>query len=141
MVVLAIVVDAMLSSDAISHRFLVVMKCSQHNDELLAVCSVAYAWLMIFGCIGFFRHFFPGKNPRIRYLSDASYWLYIMHLPVIMFVQSMVSTWNMPSLPKFLIVCAATTLPLLLIYELGVRYTFIGTMLNGRRTRTGPAGT
>ena len=90
---------------------------------------------MIFGCIGFFRHFFPGANPRIRYLSDASYWLYIMHLPVIMFVQAMISTWDMPSFPKFLIACAATTLPLLLIYELGVRYTFIGTMLNGKRTR------
>ena len=109
---------------------------SQQNDELLAACSVAYAWLMILGCIGFFRYFFSGENPRIRYLSDASYWLYIMHLSVIMYLQSIVSTWNMPSLPKFLIVCVATTIPLLLIYEFGVRYTFIGTMLNGRRTRT-----
>lgn len=109
---------------------------SQQNDELLAACSVAYAWLMILGCIGFFRYFFSGENPRIRYLSDASYWLYIMHLSVIMCLQSMVSTWNIPSLPKFLIVCVATTVPLLLIYEFGVRYTFIGTMLNGRRTRT-----
>ncbi len=113
---------------------------SQNNGELLAACSVAYAWLMIFGCIGFFRRFFPGENPRIRYLSDASYWLYIMHLPVIMFVQAWISTWDMPSLPKFLIACAATTLPLLLIYGLGVRYTFIGTMLNGKRTRPGPVG-
>jgi peptidoglycan/LPS O-acetylase OafA/YrhL len=113
---------------------------SQQSGELLAACSVAYAWLIIFGCIGFFRHFFPGANPRIRYLSDASYWLYIMHLPVIMFVQAMISTWNMASFPKFLIACAATTLPLLLIYEFGIRYTFIGTMLNGRRTRPGPVG-
>jgi glucan biosynthesis protein C len=58
-----------------------------------------------------------------------------MHLPVIMFFQAMVSTWDMPSFPKFLIACAATTLPLLLIYELGIRYTFIGTLLNGKRTR------
>ena len=58
-----------------------------------------------------------------------------MHLPVIMFLQAMVSTWDMPSFPKFLIAFAATTLPLLLIYELGVRYTFIGTLLNGNRTR------
>jgi len=47
----------------------------------------------------------------------------------------MVSTWDMPSFPKFLIACAATTLPLLLIYEFVVRYTFIGTLLNGKRTR------
>ncbi|MBT6450831.1 MAG: acyltransferase family protein, partial [Verrucomicrobiales bacterium] len=108
---------------------------SQDNGLLLAACSVAYAWLMIFGFIGFFRHFFSSENSRIRYISDSSYWLYIMHLPVIMFFQAMVSTWDMPSFPKFLIACAATTLPLLLIYELGVRYTFIGTLLNGKRTR------
>ena len=108
---------------------------SQDNGFLLAACSVAYAWLMIFGFIGFFRHFFSSENSRIRYISDSSYWLYIMHLPVIMFLQAMVSTWDMPSFPKFLIACAATTLPLLLIYELGVRYTFIGTLLNGKRTR------
>jgi len=108
---------------------------SQNNGLLLAACSVAYAWLMIFGFIGFFRHFFSGENPRIRYISDSSYWLYIMHLPVIMFLQAMVSTWDMPSFPKFLIACAATTLPLLLIYAFVVRYTFIGTLLNGKRTR------
>ena len=59
-----------------------------------------------------------------------------MHLPVIMFVQALISTWDMPSLLKFLIACAVTTLPLLLIYEFVVRYTFVGTLLNGKRTRT-----
>ena len=108
---------------------------SQDNGFLLAGCSVAYAWLMIFGFIGFFRYFFSSENSSIRYISDSSYWLYIMHLPVIMFLQAMVSTWDLPSFPKFLIACAATTLPLLLIYEFVVRYTFIGTLLNGKRTR------
>jgi hypothetical protein len=109
---------------------------NQDNGALLSACSVAYAWLMIFGFIGFFRAFFSGENPRIRYISDSSYWLYIMHLPVIMFVQALISTWDMPSILKFMIVCAATTLPLLLIYEFVVRYTLIGTLLNGKRTRT-----
>lgn len=108
---------------------------SQNNGYLLAACSVAYTWLMVFGFIGFFRHFFSGENPRIRYISDSSYWLYIMHLPVIMFVQAIISTWDMPSFPKFLIACTATTLLLLLIYEFVVRYTFVGTLLNGKRTR------
>lgn len=109
---------------------------SQDTGVVLVACSVSYTWLMVFGFIGFFRHFFSGKNPSIRYISDSSYWLYIMHLPVIMFVQAMISTWEMPSFPKFLIACAATTLPLLLIYECAVRYTFVGTLLNGKRTRT-----
>ena len=92
---------------------------------------------MIFGFIGFFRHFFSGEHKVIRYVSDSSYWLYIAHLPVIMLVQAWISPWDIPAFPKFLIACALTTLPLLLIYEYGVRYTFVGTLLNGKRTRTG----
>ena len=102
---------------------------------LLSACAVVYAWLMIFGFIGFFRHFFSGENKLIRYVSDSSYWLYIAHLPVIMFVQAWISPWNLPAFAKFLIACALTTLPLLVIYECIVRYTFIGTLLNGKRIR------
>jgi peptidoglycan/LPS O-acetylase OafA/YrhL len=108
---------------------------SGNNGPLLAACTVAYTWLMVFSFIGFFRQFFSGENKFIRYISDSSYWLYILHLPVIMFVQAWISPWDLPAFPKFLIACAATTLPLLLIYEFVVRYTFIGTMLNGKRTR------
>ncbi len=108
---------------------------SRNNGALLAACTVAYTWLMIFGFIGFFRKFFSGENKFIRYISDSSYWLYIAHLPVIMLVQAWISPWALPSILKFLIACALTTLPLLVIYEFVVRYTFIGTMLNGKRSR------
>ena len=46
---------------------------------------------------------------------------------------------------KFLLTCGMTTAILLVVYQLGVRYTPIGTMLNGKRTRrrsemSAPAG-
>ena len=104
---------------------------------VLAAITAGYTWLMIFGFIGFFRHFFTGENKFIRYISDSSYWLYIAHLPVIMFVQAWISPWVLPSFAKFLIACALTTIPLLVIYEFVIRYTFIGTLLNGKRTRGG----
>ena len=107
----------------------------EYQTTISFLCQAVYVWLMSFGLFGLFHRFCSGGSPRIRYISDSSYWLYIMHLPVIMFVQAMISTWDMPSFPKFLIACAATTLPLLLIYEFVVRYTFIGTLLNGKRTR------
>jgi len=101
----------------------------------LAAITAGYTWLMIFGFIGFFRHFFSGENKFIRYISDSSYWLYIAHLPVIMLVQAWISPWALPSFSKFVIACAFTTIPLLVIYEFVIRYTFIGTMLNGKRER------
>ena len=90
---------------------------------------------MIFGLIGLFRRFFSGGNRRIRYVSDSSYWLYVMHLPPIMLLQIWMADWPWPSALKFLVICAVSTAVLLVIYEYAVRYTWVGTMLNGKKTR------
>lgn len=100
-----------------------------------SLCQVFFAWLMIFGCIGLFRHFFSGENKKIRYMSDASYWLYVTHVFPITMLQIWVSDWHYPSFLKFLFICALTVGILLLIYEFMIRYTWVGTMLNGKRTR------
>jgi peptidoglycan/LPS O-acetylase OafA/YrhL len=102
---------------------------------LCTLFSVLYAWLMIFGLIGAFRKYCSGENPRIRYLSDASYWLYIAHLPVAMLLQIWIANAPWPGAVKLLAICTITTLFLLVIYELAVRYTWIGAMLNGRKSR------
>ena len=94
-----------------------------------------FAWLMIFGFIGFFRRFFSKENKRVRYISDASYWIYIAHMPLILALQFWVSKWPYPGFLKFLFIFTLTVGILLLIYEYAIRYTWVGTMLNGKRTR------
>jgi fucose 4-O-acetylase-like acetyltransferase len=94
-----------------------------------------FAWLMIFGFIGFFRRFFSKENKRVRYISDASYWIYIAHMPLIMALQFWVSKWPYSSFLKFLFIFTITLGILILIYESAIRYTWVGTMLNGKRTR------
>ena len=102
--------------------------------ELLSICSALFAWLMIFGLIGVFRKFFSGESPKVRFVSDSAYWLYIAHLPLIQVVQIWVSEWPLPSLIKVVIVCVVTTVLLLLSYRYFIRYSPVGTMLNGKRT-------
>ena len=58
-----------------------------------------------------------------------------MHLPLIQSLQIIVSQWNIPSYVKLFGTCAITILLLLLIYELVVRYTWLGAILNGRKYR------
>jgi peptidoglycan/LPS O-acetylase OafA/YrhL len=102
---------------------------------LCTLFTVTYTWLMIFGLIGLFRVCFASEDKKIRYVSDSSYWLYLMHLPLIMYLQILVSDWQYPSIIKFAGICITTAAILLIIYEIMVRYTWIGTMLNGKKYR------
>ena len=100
-----------------------------------AMITTIYCWVMTFGFIGFFRFFFSGENKLVRYVSDSSYWLYLAHQPLIVATQIILSDWDIPIIIKFPLLCAVATLILLATYHLFIRYTFIGTILNGKKTR------
>lgn len=112
------------------------LKLNGESRHALAVfLQAAYAWLMCCAFIGLFRQLLPAENRRIRYLSDSAYWLYIAHVPLIIAAQAVVRDWPLPALVKCAIVCLSVTGFLLLSYEYLVRYTWIGRLLNGPRTR------
>ncbi|MDE2838932.1 MAG: acyltransferase family protein [Chloroflexota bacterium] len=99
--------------------------------------QAAFAWMMALGLMGLFRSVLGAGNARVRYLSDASYWLYLMHLPLIIALQGLSFEWALPAVVKLVLLIAVTTVVLLVVYEWGVRYTPVGTLLNGRRRRAG----
>ena len=100
--------------------------------------QAAYVWMMTLCLMGLFRAVLGEGNARVRYLSDASYWLYLMHLPLIIALQGVAQDWPLPSVVKLTLLVAVTGGVLLLIYQWGVRYTPVGTLLNGRRVRVRP---
>ena len=102
---------------------------------LAVVLQVVYAWLMSFGLMGLFRDFFSQESKVMRYISDSSYWLYLAHLPLIIVAQAVMRSWPMPAFAKMILVCTLTSALLLASYQLCVRYTPIGTLLNGPRKR------
>ena len=106
------------------------------NYGWISLSSALFVWLMILGLIGRFRTLFSRENPKVRFVSDSAYWLYIAHLPVIQILQFWVSEWSVPSLVKLIFVCVLTTALLLLSYRYFIRYTAIGTLLNGKRYKT-----
>ena len=101
--------------------------------------QVLYAWMMTFALMGLFRRLLSRESKTMRYLSDSSYWLYLAHLPLIFLAQAAVRSWPLPPSVKFLLVCGVITAILLVSYEKLVRYTWLGTMLNGPRSRPQPA--
>jgi len=102
-----------------------------------ALPQVLYAWCACFAAIGFFGRFVRGESPWWRWLSDSSYWLYLAHLPLVVFLQQVTRDWPGPAALKCLLVTAATTALLLASYQWLVRPTPLGALLNGPRRQPG----
>lgn len=100
---------------------------------LKAAANVLLCWFMIFASIGFFLRFCSRESPAWRYMSDSSYWLYIMHMPVVVGLQMAFLRVPLPAIAKIPVVLALSVAILVVSYDVLVRPTRIGVMLNGRR--------
>ncbi len=98
-----------------------------------------YMWFMMFSMIGFFEEFFDRPNAKLRYIADSSYWLYLVHLPLVIFLQVLIAYWDLWWWVKFLLIHLVSIPLLLLSYHVLVRRTWIGAWLNGRRYKKGGA--
>ncbi len=101
---------------------------------------VAYAagyaltmWSLVFLTIGVFRKLCPRPNAIVRYLADASYWMYLVHLPIVVWLQVAVAEASLHWSLKLAFISAMTIAICVFTYDLFVRSTFIGWTLNGRR--------
>jgi peptidoglycan/LPS O-acetylase OafA/YrhL len=104
--------------------------------KLLALAAASlYAWTMTFAVTGWFMRFAGQHRPWIRYLADASYWCYLLHLPLVLWLQVLVAQWPVNGWLKFAFIMAVNIVVLLASYHTCVRYTWIGRLLNGPRER------
>ena len=111
------------------------------NDRTLAtILQPAYAWTMSVGLIGLFHRFLAGHRPAMSWLADASYWMYLIHVPLVMVAQLLIRQWPLPAEMKFVVILATVTLFLLTSYRWCVRYTAIGSLLNGQRAFPADSG-
>ena len=94
--------------------------------------QAAAACLLLLGLAGASERVFRRMSPVVRYLVEASYWIYLLHLPLTIFIPALFRRWEFPGLPKMLMMMVLVTIPLLVTYHLLVRGTAIGATLNGR---------
>jgi glucan biosynthesis protein C len=98
-----------------------------------ATCYALAIWTTTFAVIGTALRFLSGFSPTRRYLADASYWLYLIHMPIVMALQVAVCSLDWPWPAKFATILLVAVPLMLGSYQLLVRHTFIGAVLNGRR--------
>jgi peptidoglycan/LPS O-acetylase OafA/YrhL len=98
--------------------------------------SVGYAlimWLLVFGTLGAFQDRCHAQSKTWRYIADSSYWVYLVHLPVVPFIQVWMRDWPLPSFVKLALQLFMASVLLFGSYHVLVRPTWVGKLLNGRR--------
>jgi peptidoglycan/LPS O-acetylase OafA/YrhL len=105
---------------------------------LAALVLAVLVWTAIGGLIGAARRFASNPSPGIRYVADASYWLYLVHLPLVLATHLLVAPRGLGMALTAAISVAVTTAIALVTYELFVRYTVLGRVLHGERARPVP---
>jgi hypothetical protein len=100
---------------------------------IYTACYTASIWYWSFWIIGAAMRFCSGESPVRRYLADASYWLYLGHLPIVFGLQALLMNVPLHWTIKFPSIIAITLAVLLVTYHYLVRPTFIGAILNGRK--------
>lgn len=88
--------------------------------------------LYVFGFFGLFLKHFSKFSPRLNYIMEASYWIYIIHLPIIAFLPGLLSKWDINVAMKFMTCVSITLLICFISYHYVVRSTVVGKFLNGK---------
>lgn len=105
-----------------------------------AVCYGVAVWCWSFAWIGLAVRFMSRANGAVRHIADASYWIYLVHLPLVVAGQVLIAHLPWHWSVKFPLILGVSIALMLASYHYLVRPTFIGQILNGRRHPRRPAG-
>ena len=88
-----------------------------------AIARAVAASFLTLGIVGICLSKLSRPSAALRYLSDASYWIYFIHLPIAVMIGGVLALTSVSVVLKPPIVCGASVLFVLLIYHLAVGRT------------------
>ncbi|MRG44346.1 acyltransferase family protein [Chitinophaga sp. SYP-B3965] len=123
---------------AVALFYIIVLQKDQTHPVGLWALKLGVAMqttFLTFGIMGFFLRYMNQESRTFRYISDASYWLYLVHLIMVSSLQVLFLYTNIPGVLRIILILSITSGVSLLTYQWFIRYTFIGNVLHGPRKR------
>lgn len=115
---------------------LILFNWEMRNHFAILIFLIAVETIfLVFGFIGFFVKFFSAESAIWRYLSDSAYWVYLIHMGIVAFFQVLLIDSLILPIFRAPIVLFCTLGLSLMSYHFLVRFTTIGEMLHGKRTK------
>ncbi|GGY70266.1 hypothetical protein GCM10011613_13360 [Cellvibrio zantedeschiae] len=111
----------------------VAIALSDRERAIFAIAYVVAQWCWAFAMIGLAVRYLSAPSARWRYLADASYWMYLIHLPIVWLLQAWMLRWPLHWSIKLSLILTITSLVLIASYHYLVRPTFLGKFLNGKK--------
>jgi len=116
---------------------------SMMKGEIIAPSGIEHFFTVLLQAIGAVylsllslvvgKRFFNYSNTLMRYIADSSYWLYLVHIPLLLVIQFPLIDLNINLWLKFIISLVAILFIGFVSYWSLVRNSFIGVLLNGKK--------
>ncbi|MEO8144691.1 MAG: acyltransferase family protein [Betaproteobacteria bacterium] len=102
-----------------------------HLAAVLANGACTWALACLF--LGSAQRWFDRESPWIQYVSQSSYWVFLVHMPLVAIAGWWLVQYDFPSPLKFLLVCGFTAAIAFLTFHYWVQKTWLSVFLHGRR--------
>jgi glucan biosynthesis protein C len=102
-----------------------------HLTAVLANAACTWALACLF--LGGTQRWFDRESPWIQYVSQSSYWVFLIHMPLVTVAGWWLVQYDFPSPLKFLLVCGFTAIVAFLTFHYWVQKTWLSSFLHGRR--------
>jgi peptidoglycan/LPS O-acetylase OafA/YrhL len=116
---------------AVTDGFVAARNAARPQQFLHAVLQACAGLWMTLWCLLLAGRGLDRSSAALRWLADASYWVYLVHLPVLFAIQYWLPNLRLHWAVAFAVSTLATSAASLASYQLLVRHTPVGRLLNG----------
>ena len=109
-----------------------VLLFSESGHDWLKFFYTIATWMFAAGFIAVFLKFANKPNKFFTYFSDASYWIYIVHLPIVIATLFWLTKWQVSLAWSFILSSVISFALSTLTYQWFVKDTIIGKFLAGK---------
>jgi glucan biosynthesis protein C len=102
------------------------------SHSVLALTEAIIAVYMTLYCLMLGKRLLNTKNRTLTFIANSSYWTYLLHIPILLFIQFQLLNLDINMWLKFLLSVVVTLLVCFVSYLLLVKKTLIGRLLNGK---------
>ena len=127
------VISLLLIPVAIYTTALDLNATSQQRHAVAVIVNAFLTWSLVYGFMGAFLRFLDYDSPWILYVSNSSYWVYLIHMPLVCLAAWFMLPFEVSAFVKFAVVISFTTVLCFLSYQYLIQRSAVSALLNGMR--------